>query len=73
MLAARLRLASVPVVIVRWSTDLDVFFIISGVPCIVMIEDEQIESFPVKKVPRETIVFGGNTISRASYFKVPNW
>ena len=40
MTAARLRLASVLVVIARWSMDLDVIFIISGVRCTVMIEDE---------------------------------
>ena len=37
---ARLRLASVLVVVVRWSTDLDVIFIISDIRCIAMIEDE---------------------------------
>ena len=40
MTAARLRLASVRVVVARWCTDLDVIFIISGVRCIAMIEDE---------------------------------
>ena len=40
MTAAHLRLASVFVVVARWSTDLDVMFIISGVHCFVMIEDE---------------------------------
>ena len=40
MTAARLRLASVLVVVARWSTDLDVIFIISGVRCTAMIEDE---------------------------------
>ena len=40
MTAARLRLASVLVVVARWSMDLDVIFIISGVCCIAMIEDE---------------------------------
>ena len=39
MMAARLRLASVLVVVARWSTDLDVIFI-SGVRCTAMIEDE---------------------------------
>ena len=39
MTAARLRLASVLVVVARWSTDLDVIFI-SGVRCTTMIEDE---------------------------------
>ena len=39
MTAARLRLASVLVVVARWSTDLDVIFI-SGVRCTAMIEDE---------------------------------
>ena len=39
MTAARLRLASMPVVVARWSTDLDVIFI-SGVRCTAMIEDE---------------------------------
>ena len=40
MPAARLRLASVLVVVVMWSTDLDVIFIILDVRCTVMIEDE---------------------------------
>ena len=40
MTAARLRLASVLVVVARWSKNLDVIFIISGVHCIAMIEDE---------------------------------
>ena len=40
MTAARLRLASVLVVIARWSTDLDVIFIISSVRCTTMFEDE---------------------------------
>ena len=39
MIAARLRLASVLVVVARWSTDLDVIFI-SGVRYTVMIEGE---------------------------------
>ena len=47
MTAARLRLASVLVVVARWSTDLYVIFI-SDVRYIAMIEDEQIESFPQK-------------------------
>ena len=37
MAAARLRLASVLVVVARWSTDLDVIFIISGARCTTMI------------------------------------
>ena len=40
MMAARLRLASVLVAVARWSTDLGVIFIISGVCCIAMIEEE---------------------------------
>ena len=40
MTAARLRLASVLVVVARWFTDLDVIFIISSVRCTIMIEDE---------------------------------
>ena len=40
MTAARLRLASVLVVVARWSMNLDVIFIISGVRCTAMIEDE---------------------------------
>ena len=40
MTAARLRLASVLVVVARWSTDLDVISIISGIRCTAMIEDE---------------------------------
>ena len=39
MIAARLRLASVLVVVARWSADLDVIFI-SCVRCTAMIEDE---------------------------------
>ena len=40
MTAARLRLTSVLVVIARWSTDLDVNFIISNFRCTTIIEDE---------------------------------
>ena len=40
MTAGRLRLASVLVVVARWSTDLDVIFIIFSVRCTTMIEDE---------------------------------
>ena len=40
MMAARLRLASVLVVVARWSTNLDVIFIISGVRCTAIIDDE---------------------------------
>ena len=40
MTAARLRLASVLVVVARWSTNLDVIFIISGIRCTAIIEDE---------------------------------
>ena len=40
MTAARLRLASVIVVVARWSTDLDVIFIISSVRCTAKIEDK---------------------------------
>ena len=40
MTVARLQLASVFVVVVRWSMDLDVIFIISSVCCTAMIEDE---------------------------------
>ena len=39
MTVARLRLASVLVVVARWYTDLDAIFI-SGVRCSAMIEDE---------------------------------
>ena len=39
MTAARLRLASVLVVVARWSMDLDAIFI-SDVRCITMVEDE---------------------------------
>ena len=39
MTAARLRLASVLVVVARWSMILDVIFI-SGIHCTTMIEDE---------------------------------
>ena len=45
MTAARLRLASVLVVVARWSMDLDIIFFIFGVRCIAMIEDEYIGSF----------------------------
>ena len=40
MTAACLQLASVLVVVARWSTDLFVIFIISSVRCTVMIEEE---------------------------------
>ena len=40
MTAARLRLASVLVVVARWFTNLDVIFIISSVRCTIMIEYE---------------------------------
>ena len=40
MTSARHRLASMLVVVARWSMNLDVIFIISGVRCTVMIEDE---------------------------------
>ena len=40
MTAARLRLASVLVAVARWSTDMDAIFIIYGVCCTAMIEDE---------------------------------
>ena len=40
MTAARLRLASVFVVVARWSTDLDVISIISSIRCTTMFEDE---------------------------------
>ena len=48
MTAARLQLASVLVVVARWSMDLDVIFI-SGVRCTAMIKDEYIESFLEKE------------------------
>ena len=40
MTAARPRLASVLVLVARWSMDLDVIFIISDVRCTAIIEDE---------------------------------
>jgi hypothetical protein len=40
MMAARLWLAFVLVVVARWSTDLDVIFIIFGVCCTAITEDE---------------------------------
>ena len=40
MAAARLRLALVSIVIARWSSDLDVILIASGVLCIALIVDE---------------------------------
>ena len=39
MTAARFWLAPVLVVVARWSTDLDVISIISGIRCTAMIED----------------------------------
>ena len=49
MTAVCLWLASVLAVVGRWSTDLDVIFIIYDVHCTVMIEDKQIDSFLAKK------------------------
>ena len=40
MTAARLRLASVFIVVARWFRNLDVIFIISDVRCTVIMEDE---------------------------------
>ena len=40
MMAARIRLASVLVVVARWSMDLDVIFIIFGIRGTAIIEDE---------------------------------
>lgn len=40
IMAAHLRLASLLVVLARWSMNLDVIFIISCIRCTVMIEDE---------------------------------
>ena len=40
MTAARLRLDSMLVVVARWSTDLDIIFIISVVHCVAMVEEE---------------------------------
>ena len=40
MTARGLRLASLLVVVARWSMDLDVIFIISGIRCTAMIENE---------------------------------
>ena len=40
MTATHFRLASVLVVVARWSADLDVISIISGIRCTAMIEDE---------------------------------
>ena len=51
MTAARLRLAPVLVVVARWSTDLVVILITSGVLCTAMIENEKIENFLKKKKP----------------------
>ena len=39
MTAVRLRLASVLVVVARWSADRDVIFIFSGVRCTAMVEE----------------------------------
>ena len=51
MTAARLRLASVLVIVARWSTNMDVFFIISGVCCIAMMKNNRLEVFLQKKDP----------------------
>ena len=40
MTAARLWLASVLVIVARWSMNLDVIFIIFGIRCTAMMEDE---------------------------------
>ena len=40
MTVARPRLSSVLVVDARWSKDLNIIFIIAGVPCTAMTEDE---------------------------------
>ena len=40
MMVMRLWVALVLVVVARWSMDLDIIFIISGVHCTAMIEDE---------------------------------
>ena len=40
MTEVRLWLASLLVLVARWSMDLDVIFIISGIRCTAMIEDE---------------------------------
>ena len=55
MMAARLWLASMFVVVARWSTDLDVIFIISCVPCTTINEDEYNGSFLVRK--KELYIF----------------
>ena len=47
--AGRLWLASMLVVVTRWSTDLDVIFIIFGVHCAAIIEDEWMGCFLAKK------------------------
>ena len=47
MTAARLRLDSVLVVVVRWSTDLDVIYIISSIHCVG-------ERSNFKKIPTHT-------------------
>ena len=57
MTVARLRLASVLVVVVGWSADLDVIFIISDVLCTAMTIDEQIVSF-LKKTAISTRFIG---------------
>lgn len=49
MMAARLRLASVFVVVARWSTDLNVIFIISDVRCTAMIKMNRLEVFLKEK------------------------
>ena len=40
MMVARLRLASMLVVVARWSTNLDAIFIIYGIRCTTIIENE---------------------------------
>ena len=45
MTSACLRLASVLVVVARWHVDMDIIFIISGICCAPMMEEEQIGCF----------------------------
>ena len=49
MMTAHLRLPTVIVVVARWSTDLDVNFIIAGVCCTAMVEDEYVGGLSQKK------------------------
>ena len=68
---AGLRLASVFVVVTRWSPDLDVVFIISDVCCTAMIEDEQIQSFHAQKNSMYKVVIDvGHVVNNKTLWKL---